>query len=148
MKLNRPKNRDHRAWWEFKRLAVWMQDKFLWSVQTTNGCSAPLSQCRNSSNASFTASNSVTNIIVMLSRYQPARKKGTEVNLLIRSRALGLDRPHPCVRRVDLHDELPGGVRLDKNGGRREKSFKTREGSLHLRCPGKWEARSFCYGKQ
>ena len=63
------------------------------------------------------------------------------MNLLIRSRALGQDCPHPRVRGIDLHDELPGGVRLDKNGGRREKSLKTKEGSLCLRRPGKWAGR-------
>jgi hypothetical protein len=70
-----------------------------------------------------------------------ATQRSAGVNLPIRSRALGQDRPHPRVRRIDLHDELPGGVSLDENGGRQEKPFKTREGSLHLRRPGKWEGR-------
>jgi hypothetical protein len=84
---------------------------------------------------------SVTHIIVALSRYKPAREERAGVNLLVRGRALGQDRPHPRVRRIDLHDELPGGVRLDENGGRREKSFEVREGSLRPRCPGKREGR-------
>lgn len=42
----------------FSLLASWMYVRFLWSVQMTNGCLAPSSQCLHSWSASFTASNS------------------------------------------------------------------------------------------
>lgn len=40
-KLNLLKNKAPRTWREFKPLAVCRYSKFLWSVQTKNGCSVP-----------------------------------------------------------------------------------------------------------
>lgn len=58
LKAVKKKKRAHRAWRGFSLLASWMYVRFLWSVQMTNGCLAPSSQCLHSWSASFTASNS------------------------------------------------------------------------------------------
>ena len=57
--IQRMKNR---AWWsclELSLLAVWIYDKFLWSVHTITGLSVPSKRCFHFSSANFTDSNSL-----------------------------------------------------------------------------------------
>lgn len=49
--LNQQKNRAYQAWHELRRSAVGICARFLWSIQTMNSCSAPSSQCLQSSRA-------------------------------------------------------------------------------------------------
>ena len=49
---------DHLAWWGVSCIVVWRSSKLWWSIQTTNGCSAPSKRCLHSFNASLTASSS------------------------------------------------------------------------------------------
>ena len=44
VKSNLPKNKAHLACREFRRLAVWMYDRFLWSVHTMKGSLEPSNQ--------------------------------------------------------------------------------------------------------
>ena len=52
-----------------------IRKRFLWSVHTINGCLASSSQCLHSSNTSFMARSSVTNIIILLSRRHSSGEK-------------------------------------------------------------------------
>lgn len=45
VKRKHPKNNDQRACLELSLLAVWRYAKFLWSVQTTKGCSVLSNKC-------------------------------------------------------------------------------------------------------
>lgn len=59
------KKRAHLACQELSRSSDCRYSRFLWSVHTRNGCSAPSSQCLYSSRATFTARLSCANITVL-----------------------------------------------------------------------------------